>query len=85
MSASTAPEPTSRRRAPLRGGIVLLALVGCQAPFGSDRHRLEGFRIAGVQLTTVDATSLQAAPLLVVEGRLWSDAPTDLAWVCYCR
>ena len=81
MSANTASEPSSRRRAGVRCGFGLVLLMGCQAPFGSDRHRLEDFRIAGVQLEAVDATTLQASPLLVVDGRLWSDAPTDLAWV----
>lgn len=58
---------------------LLLTLLGCQEPFGSDRHTLEGFRVAGLRVDKTDDTVLPSA-LLVVDGRLWTESPVDLAW-----
>lgn len=59
--------------------IALLALLACQEPFGTDRHDLEGFRIAALSVRP-EGDALVPSPALVVEGRPWSDAPVDLRW-----
>lgn len=59
--------------------MLFLALWGCQEPFGTDRHLLEGFRIAAVSAPVADGVASPRAAL-VVDGRLWSDDPVNLAW-----
>lgn len=57
------------------------ALLACQAPFGTDRHDLVGFRVAAVSVPPAFATEVvvpEAA--LVVDGRPWSDDPVELLW-----
>lgn len=63
--------------------MLLLALAACLEPFGTDRHDLEGFRIAAV---SVDVPGAAAGDVLVpsaavtVDGRLWSDEPVERLW-----
>lgn len=59
--------------------LVLVALLGCQEPFGYDRHDLRGFRIAALTAPRMDGT-LRPRAALVVDGRLWSDEPVSLDW-----
>ncbi|MEZ4322815.1 MAG: hypothetical protein R3F61_35435 [Myxococcota bacterium] len=58
---------------------VLAMLVGCQAPFGRDRHDLVGSRIAAVTARTEDG-AVHPRLALVVEGRAWSDEPASIDW-----
>ncbi len=63
--------------------IGLCLLVGCQAPFGSDRHDLIGDRVAAVLVSPAGGppgTTIVVNAALTVDGRLWSDEPVDLAW-----
>lgn len=60
--------------------ILLWSLLACQEPFGSDRHTLEGFRVAAVGLERPDDGPVHAHALLVDGGKLWADSPTTLAW-----
>jgi hypothetical protein len=56
-------------------------LLACQAPFGTDRHDLAGFRLAAVSFPptpTGEVGTPQAA--VVVDGRTWVDDPVDLRW-----
>lgn len=51
---------------------MFLLLLACQEPFGTDRHVLEGDRIAAVAVSRAgDAVTL--TPALLVDGHLWSD------------
>ena len=59
--------------------ILLAWLLACQEPFGSDRHILEGFRIAGVRAPAT-LTSVSPEALVVVDGHVWADEPTQLVW-----
>ena len=56
-----------------------LMLIACLEPFGTDRHDLEGFRIAGVRVSAADS-GVALEPVLVVDGQLWSDEAVDLRW-----
>ena len=70
-----------RHRAPIAIGLCLL--MGCQDPFGSDRHDLLGDRIAAILASPAGGppgTTVVVNTALVVDGRLWSDEPVDLAW-----
>lgn len=57
------------------------ALLACQAPFGTDRHDLVGFRLAAVSVPPAFATETVTPEVaLVVDGRPWSDDPVELVW-----
>lgn len=58
----------------------LLLLSACQAPFGESRQDLRDFRVATLQATWTGPTEVVPDVVLVVEGRLWSTRPVDLAW-----
>ena len=47
-------------------------LLACQEPFGTDRHVLEGDRIAAVAVSRT-GDDVAITPALVVDGHLWSD------------
>ena len=51
---------------------MLTLLIACQEPFGTDRHVLEGDRIAAVAVSRV-ADEVTLTPALLVDGHLWSD------------
>lgn len=59
--------------------LAISALFACQTPFGTDRHVLEGDRIAAIAVSR-DASGVHARPALVVDGALWSDTAVDLRW-----
>lgn len=62
---------------------MLALLLACQQPFGTNRHDLEGFRIAALAAEPAggpSGTSVQPSAAIVVDGQLWSDEPVDLAW-----
>lgn len=62
--------------------IVLLAL-GCQEPFGTDRHDLSGFRVAAVTVDPPAAVAgdvVTARAAVIVDGRLWADVRPTLRW-----
>jgi hypothetical protein len=65
------------RASPLVTAAFLLA--ACQEPFGTDRHDLVGFRVAGVRVQA-EGDDLRAGAAVIVQGRPWSDAPIHLAW-----
>ena len=56
-----------------------LLLTGCLEPFGTDRHDLEGFRVAGVRVSAAES-GVSLEPLVVVDGKLWSDDAVELRW-----
>ena len=63
---------------------ALLLFVGCQQPFGGDRHDLEGFRIAAVNATPgggITGDLIEAEAIVVQDSRLWSDEAPELHWV----
>lgn len=63
--------------------LALLLLTGCQEPFGTDRHDLEGFRVAGLSASPAGGpagTEIVPTVALVVDGQLWSDDPVSLQW-----
>ena len=63
--------------------LSLLLLTGCQDPFGTDRHDLEGFRVAGLSASPAGGpagTEIVPSVALVVDGQLWSDEPVSLQW-----
>jgi hypothetical protein len=63
--------------------LALLLLTGCQEPFGTDRHDLEGFRVAGLSASPAGGpagTEIVPTVALVVDGKLWSDDPVLLQW-----
>lgn len=51
---------------------VFTLLFACQEPFGTDRHVLEGDRIAAVAVAR-DGDDVTLTPALLVDGHLWSD------------
>jgi hypothetical protein len=53
-------------------------LLGCQEPFGTDRHDLVGTRIVAIQAGGGDR--IQPSAALLEEGRMWADAPAALSW-----
>ncbi|MBW2255786.1 MAG: hypothetical protein JRI25_14460 [Deltaproteobacteria bacterium] len=62
---------------------LLLVIAGCQEPFGSDRHDLEGDRIAAMAVDPAGAPggdSIAARVALSVDSRPWSDEPVALDW-----
>lgn len=61
--------------------LVALTLLACQEPFGTDRHTLEGFRIAALAAPGgPPGSDTVPRPALIVDGRLWSDEPVELRW-----
>jgi len=58
---------------------LLSLLFACQEPFGTDRHDLEGVRIAAVR-ADVDGGDISPRAALVVDGQLWADERVSLAW-----
>jgi hypothetical protein len=60
--------------------VVLLGLVGCQAPFGEARQRLAGDRVAAITLSHEADGVVRPAAWTVVEGRPWADEPPELMW-----
>lgn len=59
--------------------LVIAAQLACQEPFGTDRHDLTAERVFGlVSERSGDEVTLR--PLLVVDGRMWSDTPVALSW-----
>jgi hypothetical protein len=57
--------------------------VGCQDPFGSDRHDLLGDRVAAIVASPAGGppgTTITVNAALNVDGRLWSDESVELAW-----
>lgn len=57
-----------------------LLLAACQEPFGVDRHDLVSDRIAALRVDRDAQDRLHPRATLVVDGKLWSDTPVDLAW-----
>lgn len=55
-------------------------LLACQEPFGTDRHRLEADRIAALSATVEPDGTVHPRAVLMVDGRLWTDAGPGLAW-----
>lgn len=53
--------------------------LACQTPFGTDRHVLEGDRIAAIHVSR-DANGAHASAALVSSDALWSDDPVDQRW-----
>lgn len=63
--------------------LVLLALIGCQAPFGADRHDLTANRVAAISLEPaggVAGTVFTPRLAMVTDGKPWSDALPPLSW-----
>lgn len=66
------------RGSPPIGGVagywsaVFTLLLACQEPFGTDRHVLEGDRIAAVAVSRL-GDDVTLTPALLVDGHLWSD------------
>lgn len=62
--------------------LVLLAL-GCQEPFGTDRHDLEGFRIAAVAVSPPAAAPGDVVvphAVVITDDHPWSDVRPTLRW-----
>jgi len=59
--------------------LSILSLLACQSPFGTDRHHLEGFRVAAARAVP-DADGWSVSAALVVDGHLWSDQAVALRW-----
>jgi hypothetical protein len=59
--------------------MLVLALLACQEPFGTDRHDLVGYRIAAVA-APVDGGIVRPRAAIVHDGRLWSDEPVPMRW-----
>lgn len=57
---------------------ILLALA-CQQPFGTDRHDLNGFRLAALRVRAADGV-VHPEAVVVQGGRLWSDRAPILTW-----
>ncbi len=57
----------------------IINLLACQEPFGTDRHDLEGFRIAAMT-ATADSDGVHPRAALVTDGHLWSHEPVTLEW-----
>jgi hypothetical protein len=56
-------------------------LLGCQEPFGTDRHDLVGFRLAAVQAPAVAAGApFVPRAAVIVDGRAWAAEPAVLTW-----
>src|SRR5262245_20118336 len=56
-------------------------LAACQAPFGTDRHDLVGFRVAAMALAPAQPGGrVTPAVALIVDGHAWSDDPVELRW-----
>lgn len=70
------------RSLPLRTLPLLTALagLGCQEPFGTDRHDLVGLRVAGIRASAIDDDTVQLSISAVVDGRPYSDEALDLHW-----
>lgn len=60
--------------------VVLLGLLGCQAPFGEARQRLSGDRIAAITLAHEPDGRVRPAAWAVVQGRPWADEEPELLW-----
>lgn len=60
--------------------LIWTLLLGCQEPFGTDRHRLEGDRIASVSVHMDAEGALQPRATVVVDGQLWSAPPPAMVW-----
>lgn len=58
---------------------LLVALLGCQEPFGADRHDLRGFRVAALT-ASVEEGVVRPRVALIADGRPWSAAPVQLDW-----
>jgi hypothetical protein len=58
---------------------ALAPALGCQDPFGADRHDLAGSRLAAVAVHT-EGGALRPRALVVDQGRLWADDATVLRW-----
>lgn len=56
-----------------------LLLLACQAPFGTDRHDLVGFRVAALS-AEVAAGGAEPRAAVVVDGRMWADELPELRW-----
>jgi hypothetical protein len=59
--------------------MFLLTLLACQEPFGTDRHRLEGFRIAAVD-AAVHEDGVHPSAVVVHQGRVWTEKPLRFSW-----
>lgn len=65
---------------PLRRSAIAVAaaLVGCQAPFGVDRHDLVEDRIAAITRDAADGARVHV--WTVTNGHLWDDGEVDVSW-----
>ncbi|MCB9670304.1 MAG: hypothetical protein H6734_12580 [Alphaproteobacteria bacterium] len=59
--------------------LLWTVLLGCQEPFGLDRHDLRGFRIAALT-AHVEGGRVFPRVAMVVDGNLYADSPVDLQW-----
>lgn len=59
--------------------LLVWSLLGCQEPFGADRHDLRGFRVASLT-AQVDGEQVRPRVAMIVEGRAWSAEPVQLDW-----
>lgn len=59
--------------------MLWLFLLGCQDPFGTDRHDLVGDRIAAVAART-EGGVVSPRAALIADGRPWSDEAVALDW-----
>ena len=62
---------------------ILFAIIGCQQPFGSDRHDLDGFRILGLHTTPaggITGDRIEPRAHFVVDGHLWADQSIEQYW-----
>lgn len=62
---------------------ILLTITGCQQPFGSDRHDLDGFRILGLHTTPsggITGDEIEPRAHFVIDGQLWSDQSIEQYW-----
>jgi hypothetical protein len=92
-TVATAPRPPCHARPPaaarqdlskpanhpsLRQSAIAVALVGCQAPFGVDRHDLVEDRIAAITRDATDGARVHA--WTVTSGHLWDDGEVEVSW-----
>ncbi len=55
--------------------------LACQEPFPTDRHDLEGFRIAALEVAaTPDGGAVAPRAAIVVDGHPWSTQMATLSW-----
>ena len=60
---------------------LILALAACQTPFGIDRHRFDGLRIAAMSATNGETGEpVEVSAAIVSNGHLWTAESPEFLW-----